>query len=412
MERVVSTITHREYALKRIRRGTTFRKDKQVLRDFEKELSNLKTLSRGHVHIIELMGSFTEPKYVGILFPVADCTLADILDRQDAQSQKWSLRAYFGCLASALGFLHDNNIRHKDIKPQNILVKDDTPFFTDFGVSIDWTEYGQSTTIGPTAMTPRYCAPEVAACEPRNTSSDIWSLGCVFLEMYAALKGATSKDLVEIFTTNGQLQPYHSSSPSIFDQLQGLATSHSEHLPISWIKHMVAPRRDDRWSAHLIVERIRDCSADPAAKFLYIGLCCLDSDDTAESVISYTEPSMEDSSQKVFDEPGRDQNTQEVNKAAISKLTPTRPADERAIDDADPTTSVTSTDTDLDDRFRSLRLHERTSERPQRVMRVYAEFFEGGKGQTKIPKVLVSQEILTGMKESYVIEDKVRIACD
>ena len=45
-------------------------------------------------------------------------------------------------------------------------------------------------------------------------------------------------------------------------------------------------------------------------------------------------------------------------------------------------------------------------------MRVYAEFFEGGKGQTKIPKVLVSQEILTGMKESYVIEDKVRIACD
>ncbi|KAH7410456.1 hypothetical protein DE146DRAFT_628961 [Phaeosphaeria sp. MPI-PUGE-AT-0046c] len=298
VERVVSTISHREYALKRIRRGATFRKDKQVLRDFENELSNLKTLSRGHIHIIEVMGSFTEPKYVGILFPVADCNLAEILDHPDIQSQRWSLRAYFGCLASALGFLHDNNIRHKDIKPQNILIKDDAPYFTDFGVSIDWTEYGQSTTIGPTAMTPRYCAPEVAACEPRNTSSDIWSLGCVFLEMYAALKGATSKDLVDHFTRHGQVQPYHSSNPPIstwIEQLRGLATPHSDNLPISWIKHMVAPKRDDRWSAHLIVEQIRECSMDPSARFLYIGRCCLDNDDTAESVNSYDEPSVENS---------------------------------------------------------------------------------------------------------------------
>lgn len=274
VERVVSTVTHREYALKRIRRGATFRKDKQVLRDFENELSNLKTLSRGHIHIIEVMGSFTDPRYVGILFPVADCNLAEILDHPDIQNQRWSLRAYFGCLASALGFLHDNNIRHKDIKPQNILIKDDAPYFTDFGVSIDWTEYGQSTTVGPTAMTPRYCAPEVAACEPRNTSSDIWSLGCVFLEMYAALKGATSKDLVDHFTRNGRLQPYHSSNPPIstwINQLRGLATPQSDDLPVSWIRHMVAPKREDRWSAHLIVEKIRECSGDPAARFLYIG---------------------------------------------------------------------------------------------------------------------------------------------
>ncbi|KAF2031909.1 hypothetical protein EK21DRAFT_87723 [Setomelanomma holmii] len=93
VERVISTVTYREYALKRIRRGTTFRKDKKVLRDFEKELSNLKRLSRGHVHIIELVGSFTDPRYVGILFPVADCNLGEVLEEFALGDQQWSLRA-------------------------------------------------------------------------------------------------------------------------------------------------------------------------------------------------------------------------------------------------------------------------------------------------------------------------------
>jgi hypothetical protein len=59
VDRVVSTITHREYALKRIPRGRTFRKDKQILDDFEKELSNLKRLSQAHCHIVDLVGSRT-----------------------------------------------------------------------------------------------------------------------------------------------------------------------------------------------------------------------------------------------------------------------------------------------------------------------------------------------------------------
>lgn len=121
VERVISTITHREYALKLIKRGQTFRKDKRVLRDFEKELSTLKRLSQAHLHIIDLIGSCTEPKYVGILFPVADCNLGEVLEQNDLEKRRWALRTYFGCLTSALAFLHEHETRHKDIKPQNIL---------------------------------------------------------------------------------------------------------------------------------------------------------------------------------------------------------------------------------------------------------------------------------------------------
>lgn len=198
VDRVISTISHREYARKLIPRGRTFKKDKEVLRAFERELLNLKRLSRSHIHIVEFIGSYTDPRYVGIIMsPVADCNLKEFLTRAPLPDEQRSfLRTFFGCLTSALCFLHTNRIRHKDIKPQNVLVKAHQVFLTDFGVSLDWTELGHSTTCGPTLTTPRYCSPEVANHSPRNSSSDVWSLGCVFLEIWTVLRGQTVSAMV------------------------------------------------------------------------------------------------------------------------------------------------------------------------------------------------------------------------
>ena len=97
--------------------------------------------------------------------------------------RRWFLRGFFGCLIIALGFLHDNKIRHDDVKPSNILLKGNEIYLTDFGMSFDWTELSHSTTEGKMAGTPRYASPEVASQQPCGSSSDIWSLGCVFLEV-------------------------------------------------------------------------------------------------------------------------------------------------------------------------------------------------------------------------------------
>lgn len=43
-------------------------------------------------------------------------------------------------------------------------------------------------------MTKKYSAPEVIAKQPRNSSSDVFSLGCVFLDMVYALLWNTSID--------------------------------------------------------------------------------------------------------------------------------------------------------------------------------------------------------------------------
>jgi hypothetical protein len=114
VDRVVSTFSHREYARKLIPRGRTFKKDKQVLQAFERELSSLKSISQQHMHIVDLVGSYTDPKYVGIIMlPVADCNLHEFLLRPLDDGEKSLLRTFFGCLTSALCFLHDSRIRHK-----------------------------------------------------------------------------------------------------------------------------------------------------------------------------------------------------------------------------------------------------------------------------------------------------------
>ena len=212
------------------------------------------------------------------------------MERPDIDERRWSLRAYFGCLASALGFLHDNSIRHKDIKPQNILIKNNEPCFTDFGLAVDWTEIGHSTTLGPTAMTPRYSAPEVAACEPRNTSSDTWSLGCVFLEVWAVLKGASSKDLLAFTTIDGQLLPYHSRGvqiSSLLNRIKALPGTAADSLQSLWIKNMLQREHRERWSMQSVLESILEHGADPCTRYLYIGRCCIDDQESAESVSSY-----------------------------------------------------------------------------------------------------------------------------
>lgn len=117
--------------------------------------------------------------------PVADTDLKNFLRRSPfPESGLNVLRSYFGCLCAAVRYLHDNKFRHKDLKPANILVKDNQVYITDFGLALDWSELPGDTTCGaPTMYTHAYAAPEVALGAPRNTQSDIWSLGCVFLDM-------------------------------------------------------------------------------------------------------------------------------------------------------------------------------------------------------------------------------------
>lgn len=135
--------------------------DRQRLTAFENDLKALKRLS--HRHIVKLVGSYTDLSCVGlIMMPVADADLEGYLASTENQyARKQCLRAFFGCLTTALGYLHRNKMCHEDIKPRNVLVKGAKVLLTDFGTARIWEDDGRSTTNSVAARTPKYCAPEV-----------------------------------------------------------------------------------------------------------------------------------------------------------------------------------------------------------------------------------------------------------
>ncbi|KAF2257866.1 kinase-like protein [Lojkania enalia] len=274
VEKVVCKLDGNEYARKRIRRDISFKKTRTSMKSFITELDILKKLD--HHHIVKLVGSYTDPSYLVLLMsPVADCNLADYIANDVALLQKKRhVSTFFGCLASAIAYLHRSGIRHKDIKPQNVLVKGDNVLLTDFGLSRISHGTAHSTTDGLTAKSSRYCAPEVANYEPRNSSSDIWSLGCIFVEMVTVLKDCTVKSMWEYFESHGSGGLYYSdnlpASKGWFQALRSMEPK-SANDPLLWAEDMLQHERHLRPTAQALVKKIRYQSSYNA----FCGSCCL-----------------------------------------------------------------------------------------------------------------------------------------
>ncbi|PMD14645.1 kinase-like protein [Hyaloscypha hepaticicola] len=283
VDRVLSLISFREYARKRVPRSTIFGgRNAENVKRFIAEIEILKRLK--HLHIAEFVGSYTDPKYMGlIMFPVAEMDLSTYLARANAASHK-DLRTFFGCLARALEFLHGESVRHKDIKPNNILVNKGNVLFTDFGLAFDFTDAEDSTTVSTVnGMTLKYCAPEVANFEPRNTSSDIWSLGLVFLEMAAVLKGRAAKFVYEFLPEHGSRQAYVRTN---IDGMRKLLadlreTSYpTDNVVLIWIQNMLMIQPTLCPTAAALTASI--IAAGESGNRGFCGICCMTPDDLSD----------------------------------------------------------------------------------------------------------------------------------
>ncbi|KAH7123691.1 kinase-like domain-containing protein [Dendryphion nanum] len=228
----------------------------------EREINVLKRVTdMRHRHIVSIVGSYTDLEDFAILFsPLADMNLGEYMETEAPKGIMWK---WFGCLATALEFLHSMKIRHKDIKPQNILVHGKNVLLTDFGISNDWSSLAAPTTSGPGARDPRYCAPEVAEWDKRNESADIFSLGCVFLEMITVLCGSKISDIRAFFASNGTEHTwYHRNQYALTHWMKHYGTlrlnTNSYVWPFRQVSLMVLWNRDSRIGSQALVKSMRN----------------------------------------------------------------------------------------------------------------------------------------------------------
>lgn len=274
------------YARKRFLRKKTLketREDQTILRKFEQELSNLKRLS--HEHLVTVIGSYTDQRSVAFLMePVADCNLLTYLrqPRSFINDHMPSLRSYFGCLANAVAYLHKQKIQHRDLKPENVLIKTHQVYVTDFGTALDWSQKGRETTVDPNVpRTERYMSPEVEKRFPKNSASDMWSLGIVFLEMTTVLRGHDIQEMRRHSESKGTRHPFVWGNPQAthewFEVLRGAKSGlESDNEPLTWIKDLTHRDPQKRPQAWELTIQIREAASSCA----FIGQCCAKEDES------------------------------------------------------------------------------------------------------------------------------------
>ena len=222
--------------------------------------------------------------------PVATYNLRTFYDIAQKREEKRSiLRGFFGCLANGLAHLHNSKIRHRDIKPENILVKGADVYLSDFGISLDWESLSRSTTTTDTAKSWIYCAPEVANYQKRNSSSDVWSLGCVFLEMCTVLGGQRVDAMRQFFKHRSDNYHFYKNLEAIQEWSSTLLTCGADHSgqSLDWTASMLQTDPLARPSADELFSKINNAKFRENGEVLgFCGDCCnipSDTSSTAES---------------------------------------------------------------------------------------------------------------------------------
>lgn len=176
----------RELCLKTLVRT---RMSEQVYERFSKEIAAASRLEHEHLVRVFDCGRLPDKTPYYTMEYIQGKSLRQIVEKQGTLPLKDSLELFYQ-VASALNFAHNNDIVHRDIKPDNIVCTYENNHYKakvlDFGLAkfTSSDPIGHDVTSGGELIgSPPYMSPEQCMGKEVDHRSDIYSLGCTFYEV-------------------------------------------------------------------------------------------------------------------------------------------------------------------------------------------------------------------------------------
>jgi serine/threonine protein kinase len=174
---------NKRVAIKLVRPANT----EEILRRFRHERQILATFD--HPNIASFLdGGTTEQGLPYFVMDYVEGTRIDEYCESHKLNVSERIRLFRG-VCSAVQYVHQNLVVHRDLKPGNILVTPDgVPKPLDFGIAKllkpeMFTNLMDATRIEFRLRTPGYASPEQVRGEPVTTASDVYSLGVILYEL-------------------------------------------------------------------------------------------------------------------------------------------------------------------------------------------------------------------------------------
>ena len=179
-----------------------------------------------HPHIVPLYDSGNVGGVLYYVMPYVEGeSLYERLERERSLALDEALQITRD-VAEALGYAHGRGVRHRDVKPENILLAGGQALVADFGLArgIGAAGYRKLTETGIIVGTVFYMSPEQLR-EDRDLDqrTDIYSLGCILYEMLTGGPPYTGTSLNQVVSRIlrspvPSVRRLHASVPAAVDQ--------------------------------------------------------------------------------------------------------------------------------------------------------------------------------------------------
>jgi mitogen-activated protein kinase kinase kinase len=189
---------------------------KEMVAALDQEIDTMQHLE--HPNIVQYLGCERGEFSISIYLEYISGGSVGSCLRKHGKFEESVVRSLTRQTLDGLAYLHDKGILHRDLKADNILLDlDGTCKISDFGISKKTDDIYGNDSSNSMQGSVFWMAPEVIQSKGQGYSAkvDIWSLGCVVLEMFAGRRPWSKEEAIGAIFKLGSL----SQSPPIPDDV-------------------------------------------------------------------------------------------------------------------------------------------------------------------------------------------------